>query len=278
MANLGRGYPGGPGTRDTVVSRTHGPSSSRNGRVPGICGAGNDSEPRYAIVVSKRIHDLSLSFCRTRRKLFPQRAGSTHGRILIVPLSVLLLCVGCHASSMASHRHVPRSLSGGFGSSSRSSMGHAPVIGCEHHISQGTGQQEPDAGKSSLHAGPVTFVGLGKVQPREVVSLSKGHYRSIKRAISFRGSSPIKIVIPKRYRTYLSLLYDPSSWNSTDSYKVRNGDSAEKFLPCGGALTGYAGGFIVAGRHCAKLKIYVGKTSKPKRLNVSFGLGARCAN
>jgi hypothetical protein len=88
-----------------------------------------------------------------------------------------------------------------------------------------------------------------------------------------QNGATVTVAVPTWERQWVSLLYDPSSFNQTDWYRVRDGQYAVTFQGCGGIdspwpgnETQFNGGMIVAGTRCVVLDVYSGGSDPPPRM------------
>lgn len=82
--------------------------------------------------------------------------------------------------------------------------------------------------------------------------------RSVKTIAVLDPGTTVTLVVPNAYRDRVSHLFDASMWNSSGSYRIAEGGTAVKFLPCESESAQFVGGFIFQGDPCVELNVTVG--------------------
>ena len=146
------------------------------------------------------------------------------------------------------------------------------MLTCEHQIT-GTGPEDPRWRDEAVVVGPLAFVGLASLDTRKWSSLDRpldGEYEAVKVPATVEAGATVTVLVPEAETSNLSLLYEfplPSS----ATFRVEDGYRAVTFQACPGEDTTWAGGFVVAGRRCATIDVYVDDLDQPIRVPMSFG-------
>jgi hypothetical protein len=162
---------------------------------------------------------------------------------------------------------------------------------------------------TNLRVGPITFVSLGDyaratasdfepvgqallrepwarryvddVVRREVRDRSL--YVAQKVIVVVEGGRDVTVAIPRSERGDASLLWGPQpkvtrSENALGLRQISDGNPVVRFKGCDTKVMQYVGGgFVVAGKRCLPLDIWVDGREGPLRAVASFGAGARCS-
>jgi hypothetical protein len=162
---------------------------------------------------------------------------------------------------------------------------------------------------SNVQVGPITFISLGEyarqppsdfapVRPtslrepwirgradalvhEEVRELSL--YVAHKVVVVINGGSDVTLVIPRSERNHASLLWGPTPTVTRSEARlgfaqISDGNPAVRFKGCNGQFMEYVGGgFVIAGKRCLPLDLWVDEERGPRRVAASFGAGESCA-
>ena len=157
------------------------------------------------------------------------------------------------------------------------------TLGCRNSVFGGLGNGWRRASRGAIIAGPLAWPLLeyiasdsGKPFPHPSSYAARGDLApSVKALVVINPGRTVRLSVQAGERARLSLDYDYVQGGTPDGYfKVAAGAAAVTFVPCA-QQTQFAGGFIVAGRQCARLDIYVGHSAKPILSAIPFGVPTR---
>jgi hypothetical protein len=124
-------------------------------------------------------------------------------------------------------------------------------------------------------AGPLAWPYLGesyRTQPASTFASRKGRYQGQKALAVVDPGAVVRIVVPDSERGRLSLLYGSgSSEDGTNWYAVSEGTMSVTLRACRDRETQFAGGFVVAGPHCAAIDVHVRGRREPLHRLLPFG-------
>jgi hypothetical protein len=143
------------------------------------------------------------------------------------------------------------------------------------------GWRSPSAG--TIAAGPIAWLFLGRAGPHlGRLAPRHGLAPAVKAMVEVAAGAVVRVVIPVNERVRLSLDYTsvPPRDARQNLFRVADGASQVTFRACSpvsgeGPQTQFAGGFIVAGAHCALIDIYMRASNQPIRRQIPFGVPAR---
>jgi hypothetical protein len=128
----------------------------------------------------------------------------------------------------------------------------------------------------AIVVGPIAFPAVFAPSAKAPASLFaplRGRYLAQKVLLVVSARVSVRLVIPRRELNHLRLFYDQAAWKRADShgrYRLADGNAATVFHACA-AETQFNGGFLVAGRQCARVLVYVGRHARPLTARLPFG-------
>jgi hypothetical protein len=128
----------------------------------------------------------------------------------------------------------------------------------------------------TIVVGPIAFPDLfapSRTSPASLFAPVHGRYLAQKVLLVVNAKITVRLVIPASELMRLRLLYDPGAWNRADvrgRYRLTTGTAAAIFKACP-TETQFNGGFLVAGRQCARVLVYVGRRGQPLAARLPFG-------
>jgi hypothetical protein len=128
----------------------------------------------------------------------------------------------------------------------------------------------------TIVVGPIAFPDLfapSRTAPASLFAPVHGRYLAQKVLLVVKAKMTVRLVIPAREATHLRLLYDPAAWKRADRhgrYRLADGSTAAVFHACPNE-TQFNGGFLVVGRQCARVLVYVGRRTRPLTARLTFG-------
>lgn len=145
------------------------------------------------------------------------------------------------------------------------------VTGCSQRAESGSG---PLAAPGPDHEviGPLAFRSLTRVRRSETVPLPGKKFAIVKAGVLVEAGHVVTLEIALRDRPYVGLQYDS-----------REPAAAVRFVPCPrakrafsydgviGPRTGWAGAFLVTGRRCVALRVWVDAAPRPLRRTIGIG-------
>jgi hypothetical protein len=124
--------------------------------------------------------------------------------------------------------------------------------------------------------GPIAFPDLfapSRTAPASLFAPVHGRYLAQKVLLVVKAKKTVRLVIPADEATHLRLLYDLAAWKRADRhgrYRLADGSTAAVFHACP-SETQFNGGFLVAGRQCARVLVYVRGRTRPLTARLTFG-------
>jgi hypothetical protein len=165
------------------------------------------------------------------------------------------------------------------------------LVACADRVEPVTGTgaplpiRPPQVRSGDVQVGPAIFFGLGKAATDQPISRANG-LAAYKSGITVRAGAPVTVSIPRPYRRRVALDYGWGVWPRPGRGFPRSLDQGRHrlvFRACSprtprftdgepiGPWTGWAGGFIVAGRGCAEIEVRVGGSPQTVRRHIGFG-------
>jgi hypothetical protein len=137
--------------------------------------------------------------------------------------------------------------------------------------------------RDAIGVGPVAFVQAKAFArwPRSSLAPLRGttdRYDAQKVLVVVDSAATVTVSVPVAEQRSFALLYDSAKFNKS-SYRVADGEWQVTFHACkwqetSGFVSGFNGGFIVAGPRCVKLSVSV-KGKGRSRLALPLGVAAR---
>jgi len=139
------------------------------------------------------------------------------------------------------------------------------VRGCDRHrTGVGYGGLSKQAFRASLRVGPIALGSLRVLKRSQLPATRAGqrHFYSIESIAIVDAGAIVTVAVSPSDRDHVGLIYDESKFRSDGLYRIADLDDVVKFEACADPTFnhGYSqfdGGFVVAGRRCFSLDIYV---------------------
>jgi hypothetical protein len=162
---------------------------------------------------------------------------------------------------------------------------------------------------SNVQVGPITFISLGEYArqppsdfaPVRPASLrepwirgradalvheevrERSLYVAHKVIVVIEGARDVTVAIPRSQRRHAALLWGPQPGVTRSEARlgfaqISDGNPAVRFKGCNGQFMEYVGGgFVIAGKRCLPLDLWVEGERGARRVAASFGAGEGCA-
>jgi hypothetical protein len=154
------------------------------------------------------------------------------------------------------------------------------ALGCASSVFGALAPDWHSAARGAVGAGPLTwpYLRVAVSRTRQLAAVH-GLAPSLKALLTVRNGATVRVAIPPRERSRLSLDYTdiPPRRPRDGRFRVGDGASSATFRACPRGAgyhdpTEFAGGFIVDGARCAVVDIYATPTARPVRRSIPFAV------
>ena len=184
-------------------------------------------------------------------------------------VAVAVLAAGCGSGQPAGQASGDGSRTGGP-AAARRDEGAAPpqpdvVRGCDRHrTGVGFGGVSKEALRASLRIGPIALGSLRVLKRSQLPAARTGQRRfyPIESIAVINAGATVTVAVAPADRGHAGLIYDQSKFRSDGRYRIADLDDVVRFEACADPTFNYGysqfdGGFVVAGRRCFSLDVYV---------------------